>query len=158
LTTASNGTLPTPAPASRTPLHGLTSYLLLGVVFGVVLTKSEVISWFRVQEMFRFQSVHMYGVMATAVFTAWLGLRIIRRFQLRTTDGSSISVPAKLLGRGTRYWAGGFLFGIGWAIAGACPGPLFAMIGNGAVVMSVSLASALFGTWVYGMLRPRLPH
>ena len=152
------GTLPEPATVAGTPLRGLTSYLLLGVAFGIVLSKSEVISWFRVQEMFRFQAFHMYGVMATAVFTAWLGLQTIRRLELRTVDGKAISVPPKTLGRGTRYWAGGLIFGIGWAIAGACPGPLFAMIGNGAVVMSVSLASALAGTWAYGVLRSRLPH
>ena len=158
MTSQFSGTSPQRATVAGTPLRGLMSYLLLGVAFGVVLTKSEVISWFRVQEMFRFQAFHMYGVMATAVFTAWLGLQLIRRLELRTIDGTAISVPPKTLGSGTRYWAGGFLFGIGWALAGACPGPLFAMIGNGAVVMSVSLASALAGTWVYGALRSRLPH
>ena len=149
---------PSATAGARTTVRGIPVYLLLGVLFGVVLTKSEVISWFRVQEMFRFQAFHMYGVMATAVVTAWLGLQIIRRLRLGAADGSVIHVPPKTMGRGTRYWAGGFLFGIGWALAGACPGPLFAMIGNGAAVMSVSLASALAGTWVYGVLRPQLPH
>lgn len=158
MTSQFSGTSPQRATVAGTPLRGLMSYLLLGVAFGVVLTKSEVISWFRVQEMFRFQAFHMYGVMATAVFTAWLGLQLIRRLDLRTIDGTAIIVPPKTLGSGTRYWAGGLIFGIGWALAGACPGPLFAMIGNGAVVMSVSLASALAGTWVYGALRSRLPH
>ena len=137
---------------------GLILYVLLGVAFGIVLTKSEVISWFRIQEMFRFQAFHMYGIIGSAVVTAALSLQLIKRLKLRSRDGSLIVVPPKALGTGTRYWLGGTLFGLGWAIVGACPGPLFALIGGGLTVMLATLASALAGTWAYGALRPRLPH
>ena len=136
----------------------LLAYLTLGTLFGIVITKTEVISWFRIQEMFRFQSFHMYGVMCSAVVVAWLGLFLLRRSGVQSLTGHPIVVPAKIMGRGTRYWAGGTLFGIGWALVGACPGPLFALIGNGVSVMLVTTLSALAGTWSYGMLRDRLPH
>lgn len=139
-------------------LRPLLSYVGLGVAFGIVLTKSEVISWFRIQEMFRFQSFHMFGVIASAIVVAAVGLQIIRRLHLRSVDGSAIVIPSKSMGHGTRYWLGGTLFGLGWALVGACPGPLFALLGNGVGVVSVILASALAGTWVYGAARPRLPH
>ena len=142
--------------ASRT--GGFMMYVLLGVAFGIVLTKSEVISWFRIQEMFRFQAFHMYGIIGSAVVTAALSLQLIKRLKLRSRNGSLIVVPPKALGTGTRYWLGGTLFGLGWAIVGACPGPLFALIGGGLTVMLATLASALAGTWAYGALRPRLPH
>ena len=138
--------------------RGLLSYLALGVLFGVVLTKSEVISWFRIQEMFRFQAFHMYGIIGSAIVTAALGLQLIKRLGLRALDGQRIVVPPKVLGKGTRYWAGGILFGLGWALVGACPGPLFALLGNGVGVIIVPLLSAVAGTWMYGYLRPRLPH
>lgn len=152
-----------PAFASAVPPEesrrgGLMAYVLLGTAFGIVLTKSEVISWFRIQEMFRFQAFHMYGIIGSAVVTAALSLQLIKRLQLRSRDGSLIVVPPKTLGTGTRYWLGGTLFGLGWAIVGACPGPLFALIGGGFTVMLATLASALAGTWAYGALRPRLPH
>ena len=138
----------------------LLVYLLLGVYFGVVLTKSEVISWFRIQEMFRFDAFHMYGIVGSAVAVAALSLWLIRRFEVRTVSGEEILVPSpKKLGRvNTRYWLGGTLFGMGWALTGACPGPLFALVGNGVLVMLVAILSALAGTWVYGHLRPHLPH
>jgi uncharacterized protein len=123
-----------------------------------VLTKAEVVSWFRIQEMFRFQSVHMYGIIATAVLTAALSLQIIKRFGLRAANGDAIALPAKVMGRGTRYWLGGAIFGLGWALVGACPGPLLALIGGGASVMIVTLLSAVVGTWAYGVLKPLLPH
>ena len=138
--------------------RGLVTYVLLGMAFGIVLTKSEVISWFRIQEMFRFQAFHMYGIIGSAIVTAALSLQVIKRLKLRSLDGSLIVVPPKALGTGTRYWLGGTLFGLGWAIVGACPGPLFALIGGGMTVMLATLASALAGTWAYGALRPRLPH
>lgn len=140
------------------PAGRLALYLALGVVFGVVVTKSEVISWFRIQEMFRFQAFHMYGVIGSAVVVAGLSLQLIKRSGARALDGERIVVPPKAMGRGTRYWLGGLIFGLGWALVGACPGPLFALVGSGVSVMIVTLLSAVLGTWIYGALRPRLPH
>jgi uncharacterized membrane protein YedE/YeeE len=136
----------------------LAIYLLLGIAFGVVLTRSEVVSWFRIQEMFRFQSFRMYGIMGSAVVTAMLGLAAIKWAGLSAASGERISIPRKKLGTGIRYAAGGTIFGLGWALTGACPGPLFALAGDGVPVMLVAVLSALVGTWVYGWLRPRLPH
>lgn len=140
------------------PRSPLVPYLLLGMLFGVVLTKSEVISWFRIQEMFRFQAFHMYGIIGSAIVVAALGLQIIKRRGLRSMDGTAITVPPKALGGGTRYWLGGTIFGLGWGLVGACPGPLFALLGNGVWIITVVIASAVAGTWTYGALRPRLPH
>ncbi len=138
---------------------GLFVYLAIGTYFGIVVTKGEVVSWFRIQEMFRFQSFHMYGVIATALAVAMVSLALIKSRRVRTVRGDEIVVPPKELGRrGYRYWIGGTLFGLGWALAGACPGPIFALIGNGVTVYGVVLLSALFGTWLYGALRQRLPH
>ena len=132
-------------------------YLLLGIAFGVVLTKSEVLSWFRIQEMFRFQSFRMYGIIGSAIATAALSLQLIKRAHLKSISGETISVPGKQLGSGIRYAVGGTIFGLGWALTGACPGPFFALIGNGVTVMIAAVISALFGTWVYGLLRSSLP-
>ena len=140
------------------PATRLGTYFVLGVLFGIVLTKSEVISWFRIQEMFRFQAFHMYGVIGSAVVVAGLSLQLIKRSGARALDGERIVVPPKAMGRGTRYWLGGLIFGLGWALVGACPGPLFALVGSGVSVMIVTLLSAVLGTWIYGALRPRLPH
>ncbi len=137
---------------------GLLVYVTLGTLFGIVLTKAQVVSWFRIQEMFRFQSFHMFGVIGTAVLTAALSLQLIRRLGIRSFDGTPISVPPKTMGTGTRYWLGGSLFGLGWALVGACPGPLLAVLGSGVSVFLVPILSALAGTWLYGVLRPRLPH
>ena len=139
-------------------LPQLLVYTLLGTGFGSVLTLAQVVSWFRIQEMFRFQSWHMYGTILTAILTAAVSLLVIRRSGVRALDGSPIVVPPKVLGRGTRYWAGGMIFGIGWSLVGACPGPLLALVGGGTSVMLATLAGALGGTWLYGVLRPRLPH
>ncbi len=137
----------------------LLTYLLLGVVLGIVFTKSEVISWFRIQEMFRFDSIHMYGIIGTAVAVAALSVFMIKRLGLTTVRGDEIRIPPKELGRwGSRYWIGGTFFGFGWALLGACPGPIFALFGNGITVIVVALASAVMGTWFYGLLRTRLPH
>jgi uncharacterized membrane protein YedE/YeeE len=133
-------------------------YFILGSLFGIVLTKSEAVSWFRIQEMFRFQSFHMYGIMGSAVVVAALSIAIVKRAQVRTFAGGPIAIPAKELGRGYRYWIGGALFGVGWALTGACPGPLFALIGSGAGVFAAAVVSALAGTWAYGYMRPYLPH
>ena len=139
-------------------IRTLSLYLVLGVLFGIVLAKSEVISWFRIQEMFRFQSFHMYGIIGSAIVVAAVSLRLIKRSRLRALDGQRIVVPPKTMGKGTRYWAGGALFGLGWGMVGACPGPLLALLGEGVVVIVVPLVSAIAGTWLYGALRPRLPH
>ena len=136
----------------------LPLYLLLGIAFGFVLSRSEVISWFRIQEMFRFQSFRMYGIIGSAIAMAAISIEVIKRIQLNSVSGERISIPRKELGSGIRYAAGGTIFGLGWALTGACPGPLFALIGNGVSVMVVAVVSALAGTWIYGWLRPRLPH
>jgi uncharacterized protein len=133
-------------------------YLLLGVVFGIVLTKSEVLSWFRIQEMFRFQSPRMYEIMASAVVVAAVSVALIKRLKLKTISGEPITIPPKKFGLGVNYAVGGTIFGLGWALTGACPGPLFALVGNGITVMIAAIASALLGTWLYGILKPRLPH
>jgi len=137
---------------------GAVAYLALGVLFGITLVKSEAVSWFRIQEMFRFQAFHMYGVMGSALAVAALSLAAIKRFHVTTVHGEPISIPPKELGRGYRYWAGGGIFGVGWALTGACPGPLFALVGAGVPVMLLAVVSAMAGTWVYGYLRPSLPH
>jgi uncharacterized membrane protein YedE/YeeE len=138
--------------------RGLAVYFALGTFFGVVLIKSEVVSWFRIYEMFRFQSVHMYAIIGSAVVTAGVSLQIITRLRLRSRDGDAIVIPPKEMGRGTRYWLGGIIFGLGWGIIGACPGPLLALIGGGVSVLWVALLGALAGTWMYGAMRDRLPH
>jgi uncharacterized membrane protein YedE/YeeE len=140
------------------PGRAWLAYLGLGFAFGIVLTKAGVISWFRMQEMFRFQSFHMYGIIGSAIAVAMGSLALLKRLGARSANGALIAVPPKELGRGIRYLAGGILFGIGWALTGACPGPLVAQIGAGASVMLVAFLSALAGTWVYGALSPRLPH
>lgn len=133
-------------------------YFLLGAAFGAVLMEAEVVSWFRIQEMFRFQSFHMYGIIGSAIVVAALSLSGIRRAGLKAEDGAPLGLPPKRLGTGVRYLAGGTIFGLGWALTGACPGPLVALIGGGVPVMIAALSSALAGTWLYGYLRPRLPH
>ena len=146
------------ALSTERPDRAWLAYLGLGLVFGIVLTKSGVISWFRMQEMFRFQSFHMYGIIASAIAVAAGSLALLKRFRVRSRTGELNAVQPKHLRSGVRYLAGGVLFGIGWALTGACPGPLAAQIGAGASVMVVAFLSALAGTWVYGALRPRLPH
>ena len=136
----------------------LIPYFAIGCVFGAVLTEAEVISWFRIQEMFHFEAFHMYGVIGSAVVVAGLSLAVIKRLDLRDADGVPLALERKQVGSGVRYAAGGTIFGLGWALTGACPGPLVALVADGVPVMLVALASALAGTWVYGYLRPRLPH
>jgi hypothetical protein len=146
-------------PAAETVRRAyLLVYLLLGIAFGVILTRSEVVSWFRIQEMFHFQSFRMYGIIGSAIVTAAISVALIKRAGLKSATGETIAIPRKVLGSGIRYAAGGTIFGLGWALTGACPGPLFALIGDGVPVMIVAVISALAGTWVYGWARPRLPH
>jgi uncharacterized protein len=136
----------------------MLTYLFLGICFGITLTKSEVLSWFRIQQMFRFQSPRMYEIIASAVVVAAVSVAIIKRLGLETIAGEPIAIPPKKLEHGVRYAVGGTIFGLGWALTGACPGPLFALVGNGLTVMIVAIVSALAGTWLYGLLRPQLPH
>ena len=144
--------------AKRPRIVGLAIYFVIGILFGIVLTKAEVISWFRIQEMFRFQSFHMFGVIGSSVGVAGLSLILIKKFDLQTQGGESIVIPDKHLGKGTRYWLGGSLFGLGWALTGACPGPMVVLIGNGVWVATIMIISGMFGTWTYAHLRPKLPH
>lgn len=131
-------------------------YLLLGTGFGFVLTKAEAISWFRIQEMFRFQSFHMYGMIMSAMLVGIVSIQLIKRFKVRALTGEPITIAPKQFHWG--YVIGGVIFGLGWALAGACPGPLYALAGSGVWVMAVALAAAVAGTWVYGWLREKLPH
>jgi uncharacterized protein len=140
----------------------LLGYLALGIYLGVLFIQGEVVSWFRIQEMFRFQAFHMYGVIGSAVAVGVVSLALIRRFDLRSVSGEPIRVPPKLWGDGripgARYWIGGTFFGLGWGLLGACPGPIFALLGSGVTVMVVGLGAALVGTWTYAALRDYLPH
>ncbi|MCF8450385.1 MAG: YeeE/YedE family protein [Taibaiella sp.] len=131
-------------------------YVLVGIFFGITFIKAEIVSWFRIQEMFRLQSFHMYGVIGTAVVVGAISVWLIKRFKIKTIYGEPIEFHPKKFNKGQIY--GGLLFGLGWAITGACPGPLFAQIGTGAAAISVTLLSAIAGTWVYGSFRDKLPH
>lgn len=131
-------------------------YAAVGVLFGIVLVKAEIISWFRMQEMFRLQSFHMYGIIGTAVVVGIISVWLIKKFKVKTIHGEAIEFHRKKFNKGQIF--GGLIFGLGWAMTGACPGPLFAQIANGFLVVSVVLLSAIAGTWVYGYLRERLPH
>jgi len=131
-------------------------YLFAGIAFGILLVKAEVVSWFRIQEMFRLQSFHMYGVIGSAVAIGMLSVWVIKKFKIKTIYGEPIEFHPKPHNKGQIY--GGLLFGFGWAITGACPGPLYALIGTGATVIIVTLLSAVAGTWVYGKFREKLPH
>lgn len=131
-------------------------YLFLGTIFGIVLCKVQAISWWRMQEMFRFEGLHMYGLFATAIPTGLISVWLIKKFKIKTLSGDPIIIPKKIFNWG--YVIGGVLFGIGWAFSGACPGPLLALIGAGNSVVIVVFISALAGTLTYSWLRPKLPH
>ena len=131
-------------------------FWLLGILFGIILIKAEVVSWWRIQEMFRLQNFHMFGVIGSAIATGMLSIFLIKKFKIKTIDGDPIVIEPKKFQKGNIY--GGLLFGFGWAITGACPGPLFALVGNGAFVMIATLLSAILGTKVYGMVKNKLPH
>jgi uncharacterized membrane protein YedE/YeeE len=131
-------------------------YLFVGIFFGIVFVKAEVISWFRIQEMFQLQSFFMYGVIGSAVVVGIISVQLIKKFNIKTIDGEKIEIQPKVFSKGQIY--GGLLFGFGWAITGACPGPLFAQIGTGVTVIVVTLLSAIAGTWFYGYIKDKLPH
>ena len=130
-------------------------YVIAGTLFGIVLTKAEVISWFRIQEMFRLQSFHMFGVIGSAIFVGAVSILIIKKYKIKTMYGEEIDLHPKSFNKGQVI--GGLLFGFGWAMTGACPGPLFAQIGTGTTVIIITLLSAIAGTWVYGLIREKLP-
>jgi uncharacterized protein len=131
-------------------------YLIVGIVFGIVFVKAEIISWFRIQEMFRLHSFHMFGVIGTAVAVGAISVFLLKKFKTKTFSGDAITFENKEFNKGTII--GGLIFGLGWAITGACPGPLYAQIGSGFGVITVTLLSAIAGTWVYGKFQDKLPH
>jgi uncharacterized membrane protein YedE/YeeE len=133
-------------------------YPILGTLFGFILLRSEVISWYRIQEMFLFDSFHMYGVIGSAVLVGMISIQIIKRLQLRDIDGNPIQIPPKDPSQVKRYLIGGSMFGLGWSLIGACPAPMFTLLGSGLTVFIIPILSAIVGTYVYGMLRTRLPH
>jgi uncharacterized membrane protein YedE/YeeE len=133
------------------------SYLSIGTLFGIIMTKSQAISWYRIYEMFRFDSFHMYGIIGSAVILGIIGVALIKKYKLKTMEGTPITFAPKNMSI-PRYLIGGTIFGLGWAMSGACPGPIYTLIGNGYGVILVVLASALVGTLTYGILRNRLPH
>jgi uncharacterized membrane protein YedE/YeeE len=132
-------------------------YILVGFVFGIVLTKAEAVSWYRIYEMFQFQSFHMYGIIMTAIVVGVIGIQIIKRKQLKDINGNLLIVQDKEKGN-ARYWIGGILFGLGWAMVGACPGPIFIMLGAGFMSVGLILIGALVGTFLYGVVKDKLPH
>ena len=142
--------------AIETKWFDYIKYIIVGILFGIVFTKAEIISWFRIQEMFRLQSFHMFGVIGSAVLVGAFSIFLIKKFKIKTIQREEIHFHSKTFNKGQVY--GGLLFGFGWAITGACPGPLFAQIGSGTSVIIVTFLSALAGTWVYGLIREKLPH
>lgn len=131
-------------------------YLFVGIAFGIVFVKAEIISWFRIQEMFRMHSFHMYGVIGTAVVVGAIAVFFLKKGQMTALNGEKITFEDKVFHKGNIY--GSLIFGLGWAITGACPGPLYAQIGSGFGVITVTLLSAIVGTWVYGKIQHKLPH
>ena len=132
-------------------------FILVGFAFGMVLTKSEAVSWYRIYEMFQFQSFHMYGIIMTAIGSGVIGIQIIKGNKLKDIDGNLLIVQDKEKGN-ARYWIGGILFGLGWAMVGACPGPIFIMLGAGFISVGLIFIGAIFGTFLYGVLKDKLPH
>ena len=132
-------------------------FLIVGIIFGIVLVKSEAVSWYRIYEMFRFESFHMYGIIGTAVGTGIILLLLSKQLKLKNIDGSILRVPPKERGL-IRYLLGGSLFGLGWALSGACPGPMYILVGTGAFSMLIVILAAILGTYVYGVLEEKLPH
>jgi uncharacterized membrane protein YedE/YeeE len=132
-------------------------YLIVGFVFGIVLTKSEAVSWYRIYEMFQFQSFHMFGIIMVAIVTGVVGIQIIKRKNIKDIDGLPIEILDKERGS-VRYWVGGLFFGLGWALVGSCPGPIFILLGAGFWPVILVLFGALLGTFLYGLVKDKLPH
>ena len=135
----------------------ILKFLLVGIFFGIVLVKSEAVSWYRIYEMFKFQSFHMYGIIGSAVLLGVLFIWLFKVFGVKNIEGNRISLMPKDSGF-VRYLAGGTIFGLGWALAGACPGPLYVLFGTGVISMLIVIAAAVFGTFVYGVIKSKLPH
>jgi uncharacterized membrane protein YedE/YeeE len=135
----------------------ILSYLFIGMFFGIVMYKSEAASWFRIYEMFQFQSFHMYGIMGSALVLGILGVQLIKKNNLKSFYGEPIKFVPKDKGI-TRYLVGGTIFGLGWALAGSCPGPIYTLIGAGYVSIIVVLLGAILGTFIYGLIKDKLPH
>lgn len=131
-------------------------FLLMGIIFGFILMKAEVISWFRIQEMFRFQSFHMYGIIGSAIIVGIVSVFLLKKLNVKTIKGEEIKIESKTFSKGNII--GGLIFGLGWALTGACPGPVYALIGSGLPVFIIVLVSAVIGTWTYGLLKDKLPH
>jgi uncharacterized protein len=135
----------------------LVKFILVGFVFGLTLTKSEAVSWYRIYEMFQLHSFHMYGIMMTAIITGIIGIQFIKRKDMKGLKGLNIEIPDK--DKGTfRYWIGGLIFGLGWGLVGACPGPIFILIGSGFFSVIIILIGSLIGTFIYGVFKDKLPH
>lgn len=132
-------------------------FILIGFLFGIVLTKSEAVSWYRIYEMFQFQSFHMYGIIMVAIMVGMVGLQLIKRNEIKNSKGVPITIADKEKGS-FRYWIGGLFFGLGWALVGSCPGPIFILLGAGFLPVVFVLAGALLGTFFYGLLKDKLPH
>jgi len=132
-------------------------FLLVGIVFGIVLVKSEAVSWYRIYEMFRFESFHMYGIIGSAISTGIILLLISKKLNLKNIEGTLMRVPLKQKGL-VRYIVGGTLFGLGWALSGACPGPMYILVGTGVFSILISIVAAIFGAYVYGFFKDKLPH
>ena len=135
----------------------LFKFFLVGILFGIVLTKTEAVSWYRIYEMFHFQSFHMYGIIGTAIATGLIGIQYIKRKKVKDVDGNPIEILDKEDGN-MRYWLGGTLFGFGWALVGSCPGPIFILLGAGIYNVAFVLLGAIFGTFLYGLFKDKLPH
>ena len=131
-------------------------FILAGIFFGIVLTKGEAISWYRMQEMFHFQSFHMFGIFMTAIPVGAISVLLIKNFNIKTSRGEVVSIPDKPFNKGIIF--GSLIFGFGWALTGACPGPLYAQLGSGVLVTIVTIAAALLGTWMYALIKEKLPH
>ena len=132
-------------------------FLIVGFIFGIVLTKSEAVSWYRIYEMFQFQSFHMYGIISVAIATGVIGIQLIKKNKLKAIDGTSIVIKDKEKGS-ARYWIGGIFFGLGWGLVGSCPGPIFILLGAGILPVILVLIGALVGAVLYGVLKDKLPH
>jgi uncharacterized membrane protein YedE/YeeE len=131
-------------------------YLIVGFIFGIILIKAEVVSWFRIQEMFRFQSFQMYGIIGSAVMVGMISVFLMKKLNVKTISGEPVKIAPKKFSKGNIF--GGLLFGFGWAMTGACPGPLYSLVGSGLLIILVVLLSAIAGTWVYGKVRDKIPH
>jgi hypothetical protein len=132
-------------------------YIIVGFVFGIVLTKSEAVSWYRIYEMFQFQSFHMYGIISVAIMTGAIGIQFFKRKRIKDYDGLPIEIPNKENGN-YRYWIGGLIFGLGWGLVGSCPGPIFILLGGGFYTISIVLIGAMIGTYLYGVIKDKIPH